>query len=124
MKAIQKFIALTLVLLMGISILPCASAEAKAQTVTNPKIKLKMAKNGKTINLSVAKNKGADGYEVYVKYEPVEDELYTNITLPGKEFNGHYYLCVYDRNITWTEASEECKKAGGHLVTITSEEEE
>ncbi|MCR5205671.1 MAG: DUF6273 domain-containing protein [Lachnospiraceae bacterium] len=122
MKAIQKFIALALVLFIGISILPCTFAEAKAQTVATPKITLKMAKNKKTINLSVAKNKGADGYEVYIKYEPVENELYTNVILPGKEFNGHYYVPVYD-DITWTEASEKCKKAGGHLVTITSEEE-
>lgn len=38
------------------------------------------------------------------------------------EFNGHYYQ-VYDNSMTWTEAKEYCEKLGGHLVTITSIEE-
>lgn len=38
------------------------------------------------------------------------------------EFNGHRYLFV-PRLLTWNEARELCEKAGGHLVTITSKEE-
>ena len=37
-------------------------------------------------------------------------------------YDGHYYQ-LFDEGITWTEADERCKKMGGHLVTITSEDE-
>lgn len=42
---------------------------------------------------------------------------------PTLEFNGHTYKIV-DAGITWTEANEECEKMGGHLVTISSAEEQ
>ncbi len=38
------------------------------------------------------------------------------------EFNGHRYLFV-PRLLTWEEARALCEQAGGHLVTITSKEE-
>lgn len=38
------------------------------------------------------------------------------------EFNGHYYQ-VYDTPMTWDEAKTYCESLGGHLATITSEEE-
>lgn len=31
---------------------------------------------------------------------------------------------IFDLNMTWTEAKEYCEEIGGHLVTITSEEEQ
>lgn len=37
-------------------------------------------------------------------------------------FNGHFYQ-VYEESMTWTEAEDFCKNLGGHLVTITSAEE-
>ena len=37
--------------------------------------------------------------------------------------NGHWYDVVTD-NLTWEEAKEACKKAGGYLATITSVEEQ
>jgi hypothetical protein len=48
-------------------------------------------------------------------------------TLFGKDdgkvrHDGHYYQ-FFDEGVTWTEADERCKKMGGHLVTITSMEE-
>ncbi len=39
------------------------------------------------------------------------------------EFNGHYYK-LYDESLTWQEAKDACEQAGGHLVTITSQEEQ
>ena len=39
------------------------------------------------------------------------------------EFNNHYYK-VFDEGLTWYKASDRCKELGGHLVTITSEEEQ
>lgn len=46
-----------------------------------------------------------------------------NIPADAIEFNGHYYK-VYDERYTWTEAQELCKELGGHLVVITSKEEQ
>ena len=38
------------------------------------------------------------------------------------EFNGHCYY-FYDNGLTWLEAKEACKAAGGYLATITAAEE-
>lgn len=38
------------------------------------------------------------------------------------EFNGHFYM-VIDIDTTWTEAKTYCENLGGHLATITSQEE-
>ena len=38
-------------------------------------------------------------------------------------WNGHYYK-VYDSSMDWESAKKYCKKQGGHLVTITSREEQ
>ena len=37
-----------------------------------------------------------------------------------KKENGHFYK-VYSINKNWDDAKKECRKEGGHLVTITSE---
>lgn len=39
------------------------------------------------------------------------------------EFNGHYYQ-VFDEGLDWFEAKSKCEELGGHLVTITSQEEQ
>lgn len=39
-----------------------------------------------------------------------------------EEFNGHHYA-VIDRHMDFETAQEFCKSRGGHLVTITSEDE-
>ncbi|MCM1365384.1 MAG: C-type lectin domain-containing protein [Faecalibacterium sp.] len=39
------------------------------------------------------------------------------------EFNGHYYK-IFDTSATWTEAAEYCTSIGGHLVVITSQNEQ
>ena len=38
-------------------------------------------------------------------------------------WNGHYYK-VYDSPMKWNDAKKYCEKQGGHLVTITSKEEQ
>ena len=38
-------------------------------------------------------------------------------------FNGHYYQ-FFDLDMTWSEAREYCIQQGGHLVTVTSPEEQ
>lgn len=39
------------------------------------------------------------------------------------EFNGHYYLDIGERK-SWIEAEQACEAMGGHLATITSQEEQ
>lgn len=39
------------------------------------------------------------------------------------EFNGHYYQ-VFDEGLDWYAAKARCEEMGGHLVTITSKEEQ
>lgn len=39
------------------------------------------------------------------------------------EYNGHYYY-VFDISKNWTEAKDYCESIGGHLVTITTSEEQ
>ncbi len=41
----------------------------------------------------------------------------------GESFSGHRYK-YFDVNMTWTEARAYCRSLGGHLATITSEEEQ
>ncbi len=47
----------------------------------------------------------------------------TNIPEDALEFNGSYYK-VYNDSISWDEAKEKCEEMGGHLLTITSQEEQ
>lgn len=41
-----------------------------------------------------------------------------------KEYNGHSYQIVIQDDISWSEAKQKCINMGGHLVTITSQEEQ
>ena len=49
----------------------------------------------------------------------------TSVRIPSDSHfhNGHYYK-VYNMDYAWTEASEYCTSQGGHLMTITSAEEQ
>lgn len=48
--------------------------------------------------------------------------LTASVPSSAVEWNGHYYK-LYDNADDWAEAREKCEKKGGHLVTITSAEE-
>lgn len=41
---------------------------------------------------------------------------------PNAKISSRYEI-IKERHLTWEEAKEKCEKAGGHLVTITSQEE-
>ena len=41
----------------------------------------------------------------------------------GETFHGHRYAIIEDPGITWFEARDICEQYDGHLVTVTSEEE-
>lgn len=47
----------------------------------------------------------------------------TGIPEDAYEFNGHYYYVYKDACFTWDSAKAYCEGLGGHLVTITSAEE-
>lgn len=55
----------------------------------------------------------------FISLEPGRPEL------PGGAvfFNGHAYK-IYDERISWQDAKRRCEDLGGHLVTITSPEEQ
>ncbi len=85
----------------------------------------------------------ADGYIYYTCYTDSTafgirpalklQNLKSDTTLPNNPeskipdnatvFNGHSYK-VFDESMTWSEAKEYCESLGGHLVTITSLEEQ
>ncbi len=62
----------------------------------------------------------SDGTSVTITgYNPSKDSS----LFYGIEYNGHYYGLSVNMK-TWTEAKADCEANGGHLVTITDEEEQ
>ena len=56
-------------------------------------------------------------------YGATGDKGDPGIELNVYDYNGHHYLLVYD-SLDWDEAKAYCEARGGHLATITSEEED
>ncbi len=57
------------------------------------------------------------------KFEMLANEKEINLELFDAEyFNGNYYK-AFDENLNWIQARDFCEKMGGHLVTISCEEE-
>lgn len=54
---------------------------------------------------------------------PLTVSAKANIPADAQKYKGHSYK-VYDESRTWTEAKAYCERLGGHLVTITSAEEQ
>ena len=52
-----------------------------------------------------------------------EAEVNNNIPADAVEFDGHFYEVVND-GMSWTDAKAACEERGGHLVIITSQDEE
>lgn len=76
---------------------------------------------------------GSDDYDIgdedyddsgYVGSEPDDFDLDydENGRINWLQYNGHTYR-YFDEDITWTEARERCIDEGGHLVTLTDEDE-
>ncbi len=69
---------------------------------------------------SAAKASAAEiGSIVTLKEELAETVIPTNAI----KFGDHYYA-IYDDAQSWKDAYDQCKKLGGHLATISSEEED
>ena len=63
---------------------------------------------------------GRDTERVVLYFTKIEDSGTVAKTMT---YNGHRYE-RYDYHLTWTEAKAFCESKGGHLVSITSEEEQ
>lgn len=66
---------------------------------------------------------GQDGAAETTTTEQAGETLPGYIPTDAAEFNGHHYK-LYNRSGTWTDAKSECESENGHLVTITSSEEQ
>ena len=66
------------------------------------------------------RNDAADACHLIDAYKCVADADNYNDTV---EYNGHIYR-IYNENTSWTGAEKYCEDAGGHLVSITSEDEQ
>lgn len=55
-------------------------------------------------------------------YLALNIERPSNVPEDAVYFNGHYYK-TYETGTTWTDAKAYCESLGGHLATITSQEE-
>ena len=62
------------------------------------------------------------GYNVKISGEYYKKDN-SSVPTDTVEYNGHYYK-AYDMKMTWHEAKAYCENLGGHLVTITSQEEQ
>ncbi|MBQ9912639.1 MAG: C-type lectin domain-containing protein [Clostridia bacterium] len=58
----------------------------------------------------------------WVWYAPTEASASANVPSDAVEYNGHWYK-VYEICLTWENAKKYCDDLGGHLVTISSKEE-
>lgn len=62
---------------------------------------------------------------VFIPSLPVfAEKIELEIPEDAVEYNGHYYKLYHNTKISWTDSKLECEKMGGHLVTITSQEEQ
>lgn len=58
-----------------------------------------------------------------VNAEDLQEEVVDETPVSEGAYGEHYYE-VIDKSMTWTSAKEYCENLGGHLVTITSAEEQ
>ena len=96
------------------------------QSTNNGEYSFELHKDNKTYTLTFEK----EGYVTQTKtIIDVAEDRTVNVKLKKEEnipddatvFNGHSYH-IYS-NFTWEEAEAYCESVGGHLVTITSQEE-
>lgn len=64
-----------------------------------------------------------NGVHVRKEFEVNKEKQTVKLEGDVTYFNGHAYK-LYDTSMTWTEAKEQCEALGGHLATITSNDEQ
>ena len=75
--------------------------------------------------ISSGERKGTIGHanvEVWLVFSKIDPSSVTE-TPVEVEYNDHLYLYYPNTKVTWYAAKEICESLGGHLITITSEEE-
>lgn len=74
--------------------------------------------------LSILSENGfiVDGYEMKSDQEIVSESDTTSHPNDSIEYNGHHYK-LFTQGMNWNEAKEYCQSFGGHLLTISSTEE-
>lgn len=104
------------------------------RTVSAAMIKIKsesveFTENGTLCKVFLVADADTDNQNIQISLEKI---LNDNTKKPDKavlkvagiwEFNNHYYK-VFNEGMNWYEANKRCKDLGGHLVTITSQEEQ
>lgn len=66
---------------------------------------------------------GGTSFALYDMYLSNEEKTSNEKEIKQYKYNGHTYQ-FFDISMTWKEAKEYCEKLGGHLATITTEEEQ
>ena len=64
---------------------------------------------------------GSPIFETWLESNPSPTSIYNELS---KVFNGHHYKVFNDEKISWIAARDKCWAMGGHLVTITSQQEQ
>lgn len=62
-------------------------------------------------------------FTLKMDFNVVQAENENNAKGAKEEFNGNYYQ-YFDESMTWEEANAKCEELGGHLATITSQDEQ
>lgn len=91
--------------------------------------KVEYSENGTLCKVFIVADADTDNKNIAEVIEKIKRE---NENVPDKdvlkiagiyEWNKHYYK-VFDEGMNWYEAKKFCEEKGGHLVTITSQEEQ
>ena len=85
---------------------------------------IKIDNEGAKKILSILSENGfiVDGYEMKSDQEIVSESDTTSHPNDSIEYNGHHYK-LFTQGMNWNEAKEYCQSFGGHLLTISSTEE-
>lgn len=85
---------------------------------------IKIDNEGAEKILSILSENGfiVDGYEMKSDQEIVSESDTTSHPNDSIEYNGHHYK-LFTQGMNWNEAKEYCQSFGGHLLTISSTEE-
>lgn len=91
--------------------------------------KVEYSENGTLCKVFIVADVDTDNKNIAAEIKKILDE-YSNspdaklLEIAGIwEYNKHYYK-VFNESMNWYEAKDFCEKKGGHLVTITSKEEQ
>ena len=106
-----------------------ARAESLINKITFTAVPSEALSNGDTVTIKAAYDADlAESADIVVSGTETSFEVsglkeFPQYLRDAIEFNGHYYKLV-NESILWTEAKSACEQMNGHLVTITSADEQ